>query len=77
MANTTYAQPRHHIRPVDAFVAGAIGIVLGGAAILASAFLPLTAELAYGLRLAGYLFLAAGTTAAALAIVRQESSDRI
>jgi len=75
MANTTYARPRHHIRPVDAFVAGAIGIVLGGAAILTSAFLPLAADLAYGVRLAGYLFLAVGATAAALAIVRQESSN--
>jgi hypothetical protein len=67
---------QHQIRPVDVFVVGVLAVVVGGAGIFASMFLPLAPELNFGIKFGGYFFLAAGTTAAALSILRQEALDR-
>jgi hypothetical protein len=68
----------HGIRPVDVFVGGIVTAVVGIVAvlipILGVLYGPLPSELAFGFRLGGFFFLAAGATAAALALLRAEDA---
>ena len=64
----------HGIRPVDVFVGGIVAAVVGIVAILGVLYVPLPTELAFGFRLGGFFFLAAGATAAALALLRADDA---
>jgi hypothetical protein len=75
MANiSSSTSQRRRIRPVDVFVAGIIAAIVGAITILGVIYLPILPELASVLQLAGFLLLAIGTTAAALAILREEGA---
>jgi hypothetical protein len=65
---------RHRIRPVEIFIGGIIAAVVGMIAILGAIYVLLPSELAFGLRMGGFFFLAAGVTAAALALLRAEDA---
>jgi hypothetical protein len=64
----------HRIRPVDVFVGGIVAAIVGTIAILGAIYIPLPGGLAFGFRLGGFVFLAAGATAAALALLRAEDA---
>ena len=64
----------HGIRPVDVFVGGIVAAVVGIVAILGALYVSLPSELAFGFRLGGVFSLAAGATAAALALLRAEDT---
>ena len=66
----------HRIRPVDVFVGGIVAVVLGIVAILGAVYVPSPGELAFGFRMCGFFFLAAGATAAALALLRADDAVR-
>jgi hypothetical protein len=64
----------HGVSPVDVFVGGIVAAVVGIVAILGALYLSLPSELAFGVRLGGAFSLAAGATAAALALLRAEDA---
>ena len=74
MAEMSATAHGHGIRPVDVFVGGIVAGVVGMIAILSALYAPLPSELAFGFRLGGGFFLAAGATAAALALLRAEDA---
>ena len=75
MAEMSSATARGHgIRPVDIFIGGIVAAVVGIIAILSAAYVPLSSELAFGFRMGGFFFLAAGATAAALALLRADDA---
>ena len=75
MANMSSATAHGHgVRPVDVFVGGIVAVVIGMSAILGALYVSLPSDLAFGLKLSGFLLLAAGATAAALALLRAEDA---
>jgi hypothetical protein len=68
---------RHGIRPVDIFTGGIVAAVMGMIAILGAIYVPLPGDLAFGFRMGGFFFLAAGATAAALALLRADDAVQV
>jgi hypothetical protein len=68
---------RHGIRPVDIFIGGIVAAVMGMIAILGAIYVPLPSDLAFGLKLGGFLLLATGATATALALLRADDAVQV